>query len=192
MEINSLKLGQQIADALFQDELIKASDIDTVAGIIHRNLVGQDSNGNDLAYWLKRKEESQKFADEHPGNPTNDAELEMCDDWIKKLTPDESKDVAPLTTAEKDRHAICEIGRLLLGDNKDCYSADAVLREAKNILAKKPDPWDEFPPGGLHASSDIRKVMNDPKEDLLRRYHMDPVFHKFVQDMIHERLSHHE
>lgn len=32
-------------------------------------------------------------------------------------------------TAEKDRHYICEIGRLFWGENKQCYAADAVFRE---------------------------------------------------------------
>lgn len=31
------------------------------------------------------------------------------------------------TTAQLDRHTICEIGRLFWGDNKQCYSANAVL-----------------------------------------------------------------
>lgn len=33
---------------------------------------------------------------------------------------------AALTTAQLDRHIICEIGRLFWRDNKQCYSADAV------------------------------------------------------------------
>ncbi len=35
------------------------------------------------------------------------------------------------TTIEKDRHYICEIGRLFWGDNKQCYAADAVYREVQ-------------------------------------------------------------
>ncbi|HAX96517.1 MAG TPA: hypothetical protein DCY35_08365 [Prolixibacteraceae bacterium] len=37
-------------------------------------------------------------------------------------------------TAEKDRYYICEIGRLIWGDNKQCYSADAVYAAIKNKL----------------------------------------------------------
>lgn len=36
-------------------------------------------------------------------------------------------------TATKDRSAICEMGDILLGTGKQCYSADAVLRRVKEM-----------------------------------------------------------
>jgi len=38
------------------------------------------------------------------------------------------------TTATKDHHYICEIGRLFWGDDKQCYAADAVYRKVKSFL----------------------------------------------------------
>lgn len=38
------------------------------------------------------------------------------------------------TTAEKDRHNICKMGRLFWGDNKQCYSGDAVYRKIKEMI----------------------------------------------------------
>ncbi len=38
------------------------------------------------------------------------------------------------STAEKDRHYICEIGKLFWGDNKQCYASDAVYRKVKSLL----------------------------------------------------------
>lgn len=48
------------------------------------------------------------------------------------------------TTAAKDRHYICEIGRLLWGDNKQCYAADAVYRAIKTKLYPPVEPIDKF------------------------------------------------
>ena len=44
------------------------------------------------------------------------------------------------STAANDRNVICEIGRLFWGENKQCYSADAVLRAVKDILDGKACP----------------------------------------------------
>jgi len=46
------------------------------------------------------------------------------------------------TTAEKDRHYICEIGRLLLGDAKQCYASDAVYRAVRSLIGKQGDAAD--------------------------------------------------
>lgn len=40
------------------------------------------------------------------------------------------------TTADLDRHTICEIGRLFWKDRHQCYSADAVFREVKKRLER--------------------------------------------------------
>ena len=42
-------------------------------------------------------------------------------------------------TAEKDRHYICEIGRLFWGDDKQCYSADAVYNKVKSLIEAQPE-----------------------------------------------------
>lgn len=36
--------------------------------------------------------------------------------------------------AENDRHVICEIGNMILSGDKQCYSADAVLRMMKRLM----------------------------------------------------------
>jgi len=41
------------------------------------------------------------------------------------------------STASKDRHYICEIGRIFWGDNKQCYSADAVYIKVLSLCLKK-------------------------------------------------------
>ena len=46
------------------------------------------------------------------------------------------------TTAEQDRHYICEIGRLFWGDNKQCYSAYAVFRRVKRFVESQAQPQD--------------------------------------------------
>lgn len=40
-------------------------------------------------------------------------------------------------TAELDRHVICELGTILLGTGKQCYSADAVLRAVNRQKADR-------------------------------------------------------
>lgn len=46
----------------------------------------------------------------------------------------EHADCAPKVTARMDRSAICEMGNLLLSDDKQCYSSDAVVRMVKVML----------------------------------------------------------
>ena len=41
------------------------------------------------------------------------------------------------STAEQDRHYICEIGRLFWGNDKQCYAPDAVYRKVKSLLEKE-------------------------------------------------------
>lgn len=41
------------------------------------------------------------------------------------------------STAEKDRHYICEMGRLFWKDDKQCYAADAVYRKVKKLLEQE-------------------------------------------------------
>jgi hypothetical protein len=38
------------------------------------------------------------------------------------------------STAEKDRHYICEIGKLFWNEDKQCYAADAIYRKVKELL----------------------------------------------------------
>lgn len=39
--------------------------------------------------------------------------------------------------AENDRHVICEIGDMILSGNKQCYSADAVLRMMRRLMRSR-------------------------------------------------------
>lgn len=67
------------------------------------------------------------------------------------------------TTAQSDRHIICEIGRLFWGDNKQCYDGGAVLRELRKrmqfVVSKSSDVEDDDELGTLLQDLDrIPKV----------------------------------
>jgi len=42
-----------------------------------------------------------------------------------------------MTTAANDRSIICKIGQLFWGNDKQCYSADAVLRKVIELMQKE-------------------------------------------------------
>ena len=48
----------------------------------------------------------------------------------------EGKEMIFKNTAEKDRHYICEIGRLFWGEDKQCYAGDAVYRKVKSLFSE--------------------------------------------------------
>lgn len=71
----------------------------------------------------------------------NGKQHEQLLQFIKSLDPFVEKlrsAAGAYETAEKDRSAICQLGELLLGGGKQCYSADAVCRAVKFIAEDDP------------------------------------------------------
>jgi hypothetical protein len=56
---------------------------------------------------------------------------------LKIISEALEKEETMLTTAENDRHYICEIGRLFWGDDKQCYAADAVYHMVQSLINKQ-------------------------------------------------------
>ena len=67
-------------------------------------------------------------------------------------------------TAAKDRHYICEIGRLFWKDNKQCYAADAVFREVKRRLAQQEDTADEKTAHCPYCGKALTRCKCDPDD----------------------------
>jgi len=66
---------------------------------------------------------------------------QICQICYKKKKEEDKEDENKMlfrNTAEKDRHYICEIGKLFWKNNKQCYAGDVVYNKVREILLKLP------------------------------------------------------